>query len=141
VVLGLGFVLYQAHGMSSRPRGNTETRAYFSDDDGGSFFSDSLAKLPPFDHGGNQAVAAAVFRCLGSGGPPFIGYLERYTPKGLNEMKSPGPGNYFEPNQMQVSLPLKGDKGWANFTSPAGTAIVDVHCPDGSAEVPQQVEP
>ena len=49
--------------------------AFYSDDDGKTWFIDDLTKVTPFDHEGRQAVHAEVFRC--NGGAPFVGFLER----------------------------------------------------------------
>lgn len=57
------------------------TKAYFSDDDGKTFFVDDLNKPYPFDHNGKPAYRAYVYK--GSDGVPTVAYLERYTPRGL----------------------------------------------------------
>jgi hypothetical protein len=53
-----------------------QTTAYYTVDDGKTWFSDSATKFPPFDSGGRQAVQAHVFDCDGD---RFVGYLSRYT--------------------------------------------------------------
>jgi hypothetical protein len=55
------------------------TMAWFTVDDGQSWFKDDASKLPPFLHDGRQAVRCYVFR-VGNGGP-FVGYLQRWTPE------------------------------------------------------------
>ena len=42
--------------------------AFFTDDDGATWFADDAKKIPPFDHNGKQAVRARVYR---SGGKTF----------------------------------------------------------------------
>jgi hypothetical protein len=53
-----------------------QNTAYYSVDDGRTWFSDSASKFAPFDSGGKPAVQAHVFDCDGD---RFVGYLSRYT--------------------------------------------------------------
>ncbi len=121
------------------PSSKAATSAYFSDDDGATFFTDSSDRIPPFDHGGKQAVAAFVFRC--KSGPPFIGYLQRYTQKGAQELQAQHGTADLQPGQTEVSAPLKGENSWVKSNSKAAAAITEVHCPDGSMDYLSPVEP
>jgi len=38
-------------------------RAYFSDDDGKTFFVDDIEKIVPFDHDGKPGFRAMVYQC------------------------------------------------------------------------------
>jgi hypothetical protein len=67
----LAYMLWPAHHIDP-------TSAYYSDDDGQSYFKDSAYKFPPFDHDGKTAVQAMVFLDHGS---KIVGYLIRYTPE------------------------------------------------------------
>lgn len=53
--------------------------ANYSDDDGQTYFQDSVFKFPPFDHNGKTAVMAELYQ--DSQGHRFVGFLLRYTPK------------------------------------------------------------
>jgi hypothetical protein len=55
----------------------TGDQAYYSEDDGKTFFADDVKKISPWKHAGKEAVRAHVYRC--SKGEPFVGYLERHT--------------------------------------------------------------
>jgi len=57
---------------------------YFSDDDGQTFYRDSLYNFPPHDHGGKTAVMAVVFS---DGQENFVGYLQRLTPAAKKELE------------------------------------------------------
>src|SRR4051812_12636877 len=63
--------------MKSAPAATMLKQAYFSDDDGQSFFIDQASQVAPFDHNGKEAVAAHVYSI--PHGKPFVGYLERAT--------------------------------------------------------------
>ena len=55
------------------------TTAYFSNDDGKTYFVDDSDKIPPFMKGGVEAYKAHVFRK--PDGTLFVGYLEKVTPE------------------------------------------------------------
>ena len=138
IVLALGCVAYEVHGIRN-PTPPPPTLGYFTDDDGATFFTGPLTQIPPFDHNGKQAVAAVVFKC--KRGDPFIGYLQRYTPAGKKALLTPGPPAFGGEAQIQVSAPHKGEKGWTAIFSNAAPAIMNVKSPDGSAEIPEVVQP
>ena len=73
VVVAIGvlvYLLWPAHRADA-------TSLYYSDDDGKTFFKDSVYNFPPFDHNGKTADEAMVLIDRGSN---FVGYLIRYTP-------------------------------------------------------------
>src|SRR5215217_6677039 len=53
------------------------SQAYYSDDDGKTFFADDIDKLYPFERNGKQAYRAYVYEC--TDGKRFVSYLARYT--------------------------------------------------------------
>ena len=73
-------IFVQARNFSSYNAGD----AYFTIDDGQTFFVDTGAKLPPFDKDGKKAVRAHVFMC---GGTRVVGYLSRYTEETLKAIE------------------------------------------------------
>src|SRR5271165_3819230 len=56
------------------------TQAWYTDDDGKTWYSGDKSRNPPFDHNGKTAVRAFVFKC-DADNREFVGYLERYTPQ------------------------------------------------------------
>jgi hypothetical protein len=60
-------------------------KAYYTIDDGVSYFADDPTRVTPFEYRGKQAVRAHVFR--GSDGKEFVGYLERSNAAGVAVMK------------------------------------------------------
>ena len=116
------------------------TEAYYSDDDGQTYFKDSVYKFPPFDHGGKTVVQAVLAE---SNGHRFVGYLMRYTPQareklqqkydgaikdglplqrtvldfmssisgGGTEVKLPGSGHPWLPRSQVGTLDVKGPDG------------------------------
>jgi hypothetical protein len=143
ILLALIFIIYQVSG-SGGP--HAPTKAFYTVDDGATWFLDDIKLIPPFDHDGKPAVKANVYKC---GSKEFVGYLEEYIPdakKQLESAKSAGGGNPELMAQLLVSgralkAPGTGDKGWIRITSPAADRLTIVQCPDGSAEFPTPVLP
>jgi hypothetical protein len=80
--------------------------AYYSDDDGQTYFQDSLFRFPPFDHNGKTAVMAELYQ--DTQGHRFVGYLLRYVPqtqKKLEDKYAQAEGA----NQAQTMLGVLSD--------------------------------
>jgi hypothetical protein len=50
--------------------------AFYTTDDGQTFFRDDFERIPPYDKSGKQAVRAVVFE---ANGKPFVGYMSRFS--------------------------------------------------------------
>jgi hypothetical protein len=61
------------------------TQAFYSDDDGQTYYEDSLYKFAPFDHNGKTAVLATVYEDAHN--TKFVAYLLRYTPDALKKLQ------------------------------------------------------
>ena len=110
------------------------TEAFYSNDDGKSYFADALGKPVPFDHDGSPAYRAYVYRC-GSSSNPFIGYLARETGR-QNSIPSASTEDAVNagatpPSSGGVEVKKPGDQRWVPLDSAEGTAIANVICPDG----------
>ncbi len=129
-VLAIGFSFQSSRGPKlSGPI----TQAFFSDDDGKSWFAEDINKPFPFDHNGRQAYRAYVFRC--QSGDPFVGYLASFSDAGAPKGTTAAPtrSEQFGPQKipvMQVKKP--GESNWIPIDSPQGELIIDVKGPDGS---------
>jgi hypothetical protein len=77
IVLACLFIIYELR-PAARPS-PFAGKAFFSDDDGLTFFVDKATLIPPFDHNGKPAYRCRVYQC--EGGQPFVNHLERYTPQ------------------------------------------------------------
>lgn len=106
VILAIGYVYLEVRTPSATYANNP--KAFFSVDDGKTWFVDSSANVPPFDKDGKQAVAAFVYRCS-SGGADFVGYLQRFTP------------------QAKAALEQAQSKDAASQTAADGAALHDVY--------------
>jgi hypothetical protein len=60
--------------------------AYFSDDDGKTWFIDDAANVPPFAHNGKTAYRALLYRC--PEGKPFVQRLESFTDEAKSKIEA-----------------------------------------------------
>jgi hypothetical protein len=115
-------------------------RAFFTTDDGKTWFVDEATRLAPFDHDGKEAVRCYVVECNGK---RAVNHLERYTDEGKQAMAKvreaakhgPPPGMLVAIAQQrgrEVKRP--GDAKWTKVSQgAAATAIITPHCPDGTS--------
>jgi len=135
------FVVFQLLGLKPGPdlAGDPE-RAFFTVDDGKTWFVDNASQLAPFQHDGKEAVRAYVAECNGK---KFVNHLERYTAEGkqatmrLRELvkKGPPPGSLVAAAQQrgrEVKRP--GETKWTpTANTAAAEAITSPKCPQGAS--------
>jgi hypothetical protein len=123
------------------------SQAYYSDDDGRTWFEDSVYRVPPFDHDGKTAVFAEVYT-YDNGSKEFCAYLAKYTPaakarleQALSAAEKAGqPPNSvalyrdatFMGEAMLVKKPGSGND-WVSYSDPRSIDVRSVHAPDGTA--------
>lgn len=111
--------------------------SYFTVDDGKTFFAASSTNVPPFDYNGQQAVSAYVFQC---GGQKFVGYMERFNTKFHDFVVAHG--RTPEANKYGRELKRPGDAKWLQSGDLEKEGeLEDIHCPSGSTDVPEAIEP
>jgi hypothetical protein len=91
VLVGIGMLGYRLFGVRETINAAAHTSAFYTDDDGKSFFTDNSNKMVPFDHDGKQAYRADVFQ--GADGKQFVGLIYRHTDSGRQAIES-----YFAKN-------------------------------------------
>ena len=140
VLVAIGLIFWQA--MGDTP--GKQRKAYFSIDDGKTYFVDDIDKPYPFDHNGKPAFRAYVYRC--GNGDPFVGYLEGYTDSAkarLADLQSkPADTENLEfliadVKSSGTEAKKPGDDKWAPVGSGRWAAILAVKCPDGQPATPQ----
>jgi hypothetical protein len=111
-------------------------KAFYSDDDGQTYFVDSIDKLFPFDHNGKQAYRAYVFKS--SDGTIFVGYLARYTDSARAKLQQLMARPYNEVAQQiadtvsaGTEIKKPGDSTWYSQTSPRAAEILVPKPPNG----------
>lgn len=136
VLACVGFVIFQQGGAGAS-LGAAVSEVYFSDDDGKTYFTDSVDKKYPFDRNGKQAVRAYVFKC-GDSGAPAVTYLERVRD---NDGKPPAGDLPGQAPSGIVEVKKPGQKDWVRLDTAAGTAVVRSDCPGGPTGSPVPVFP
>lgn len=79
IVIAVIAIVWQLTPSGPGLGGSRGGQAFYTTDDGATLFADDIARIPPFEHGGGQAVRAIVFSCDGRK-TRFVGYLERFRP-------------------------------------------------------------
>ena len=133
VILGAVIVIFAESRSTSIQRLD---RAFYSDDDGQTYFVDSVDKLFPFDHNGKQAYRAYVFK--GGDGATFVGYLARYTDSAKSKLQELMARPYNEVAQQiadaesaGTEIKKPGDLTWCPQTSPRTADILLPKSPNG----------
>jgi hypothetical protein len=140
-VLVLVALWYSMGSMAKQGQG-----AFFTVDDGATFFADDFREAPPFMSGGKEAVQAVVISC-DQGKTKKVGWLVRYV--GDNKKRADAiikSGNIGMMPDAEVKAPGTGE--WVSSGNVAGVAnmkefekaqaaakkaneIVNPKCPDG----------
>ena len=134
----------------ARPMAPGDFKQFYSDDDGATYFKDSISKVAPFKRDGRDAVVAFVFR--GAKGKPFVGFLEKYTDLG-KQKKEEILADKEHPQRLRAELypleqterlvkkPGAGNPWVSPAKDPAAAAqIRQVTSPDGSMPKPVSVD-
>lgn len=144
VVVGLAAVVLNAGGSGPRPV--SESRAYFSVDDGKTWFADAASNPSPFNKDGKTAYRVFVWRCGTSA--PFVSHLFRNAGSSIGGDRSKAASNADERTppamsgaSIEVKRPGTGDRGWVRVDSAEGAAIVRPQSPDGNTKDLEAVEP
>lgn len=113
--VALGYQL--VGGRENGAAGPVAKTAYYTDDNGKTFFKDDVNKIPPFDHNGKQALRCDVFE---AGGKQFVGLVYRFTEAGKRDMAAYNPSKdadgstrkSIEERSLQVKPVAAADKAW-----------------------------
>ncbi len=129
--VGLTFEFWPA------PRQVVHTCAWYSDDDGKTWFDDDAERIPPFDHHGRPAVRLHLFRC-DSGGSPFVGYLQKLPDEAFESFRAKGvdPSTVDDDELAEVAgwvVRAAGQADWVNSQRAWADycGVVEVRCPGG----------
>lgn len=109
-ILAIAAVTIATVSLWPNTRRSNPKLAFYSDDDGQSFFEDSIYKLAPFDHDGKTAVIATVFSVNGH---KYVVYLRRFTPEAKKKLQAVLDANPDQPYKMTNLLmrPEFGQEG------------------------------
>ena len=121
------------------------SRQYYTDDDGKTWFADSLYLVPPLERNGKTVVVAHVYSYAG-GSKRFCAYLAKFTPEARQKLeaaiaearqKGLPPSSVslygdrlFLANGVLVKKPGAGE--WVPYGDPRANEVMTVRSPDGS---------
>ncbi len=149
IVIALIVIFMQLRGDSGGAGG--DNLAWYSIDDGKTWFSEDANKVAPFVHEGKKAYRVYVYKC--PDGKEFVSHLERYTPEAkaaLEKAQQDGPNadpSVLETvmmNGLEAKLPGTGDdpKKWIKQSSyVAWSSITQPKCPSGKNDGIEAVPP
>ena len=119
--------------------GPPQDKAFFSSDDGKTYFTMPVTTPSPTDYQGKKAYRCFVFRC--DGGKEFVGCLVR-DPKPAPAPAAPAPPKPGQPpaalrggpmagGYMDLKPAGSGDRGWVQSITNEGMQLMQPRCPDG----------
>lgn len=123
-------------------------RAFFSVDDGKTFFKADAFNIPPFELDGKTAVQALVFTADG-GKTRFVGYLMRYTPRGVELVRAMhkrahagGPPVVDPELSANCEIKKPGSTVWTRMSDVAASAaVMNVVADDNPSATVESVDP
>jgi hypothetical protein len=110
--------------------------AFYSSDDGRTFFSAKVSDAQPLDAQGHVGVLAIVFNC-DQNNSKFVGYLQRTrsdAPSRKDDAGIASPYDAAEKNGTALEVKRPGEKRWVYLFSREGAEIRRVNCPDGKGQ-------
>lgn len=123
-------------------------KAFYSTDDGKTWFVDDASHIPPFDYDGATAYQAQIFKCAHGG--QFIAYLQSYSAADKEKIEKAiadgQSGTDVRGLELILGCAVKkpGESNWVKNT-PASSAlyaeITKLTCPDGTGDGLEKVDP
>jgi hypothetical protein len=142
LLISIVLIAFQLRGSSSIA--SARSKAFFTVDDGKTWFTDDATKLPPFEKDGKQAVLARVYRS--ADGTQFVNYLERFKPEARQALEAASvsdPTGKVKPDQNAIrnaysggrELKRPGDAKWiARSNYREASQVMAIRCPNGGTE-------
>ena len=121
--------------------------AWYSHDDGQSWFAEKKNRLNYATRDGKPAYRCWVYTCDG-GKTKFAAYLERYAPEAQKQLEAmiagkrpadPAILEQISANGIEVKKPGTGT--WISLAEPRAAELKDPACPGGGTDRPQLVPP
>jgi hypothetical protein len=122
----------------------SESRAYFTVDDGKTWYEDSIDLIPPYTHEGKPAARAMIYSYAG-GSKKFCGYLQQFGPTAkaaldaaveAGKKKNPPEAAHLIAYGIEFSgraeVKSPGAAEWVPIASSKATPILQIKAPDGS---------
>src|SRR5439155_4684546 len=85
VTVAIAWAVWPGRGGDGDAR-DRPAQAFFSSDDGKSWFPDDARKVAPFQKDGKEVLRAYVYKC--ADGKLFVACLARFTPRAKSELEA-----------------------------------------------------
>jgi hypothetical protein len=132
IVLVLTLIIWWSSSGGPTTADAEDQKAFFTNDDGKTWFTDSAAKIPPFQKDGKDAVLAHVYSCDGK---PFVAFMRRFTPDAKKKLEAAN-SNKSKPqmavadvvqfNGIEVKAP--GGKEWYKQSDERAVKVMQPQC-------------
>jgi hypothetical protein len=127
IAVAIGFAVWYLFFSGGGQSDQVGVKAFFTDDDGKSYFLDLAEKIPPFDHNGKKAYGCYVFTNDG-GKTNYVAWLYRYTDEGKQRLERirATKGIEMGPSPLEcieVKTAGTGEEGWVLTQTPKGMEI------------------
>lgn len=116
-------------------------KAFYTVDDGKTWFTDEVERIPPFQHDGKPAVRVQMFSCDGTKAR-FVGFLQKLPEDGLQKLKDEGKDvEKMDDDEIAARFGWLAkrpcDSRWINSKddSDGYSRVIHVECPDGGQAV------
>lgn len=135
MVGAIAFLAYQVFNTGANASSEA-MQAFYSTDDGKSFFQADSSNHSPFMHEGKEAYQAHMFTC-DDGQTLFVGYLSRLPAEALAKVKAAqgGPPDEYDRVLSQAyaegEIKRPGDATWVKRGTPAAAKVARPPCPNG----------
>jgi hypothetical protein len=150
VLAAVGTIGWQLVGTRRGAFGQAPGQAFFTVDDGKTWFADDMKKVPPFEKDGKLAYRCFVWTCDG-GKTTFVSHLQRYTADAKKSMEgAQAKGTVPDPATIkiimagvEVKAPRNGDvpKNWLKEQDPQASKFTQPSCKEGGTATPRPVTP
>jgi hypothetical protein len=115
------------------------SQAFYTDDDGATYFADDIDKVTPIDHNVKPALRANVYRSGDK--PPFVAYVSRHTEAArariaeLSAKAASDPESAAQLGQVRntgIEVRKPKETKWVGLFSREGEQVTaHPHCPEG----------
>ena len=141
------FFLFRSAGDRAAPPAPSVDLAWYSHDDGQTWFAEKKNRLNYVMREGKPAYRCWVYTCDG-GKTKFAAYLERYAPAAQKQLEAivagkrpadPAVLEQISANGIEVKKPGAGN--WISLAEPRAAELKEPACPGGGTDRPQLVPP
>jgi len=148
LLISAAFAGLQLHGMGNSSSGGGQ--AFYSIDDGKTWFADDASRVPPFEKDGKQAVRAYVYRT--ADGTKFVNHLERFRPEAKKALEAAAKSDVGRTGPIDQSgvqsayiggreVKRPGDAKWVNAADFREAQKITSIKPPGGKTDPKPLEP